>query len=141
MLAYLLDLGDFAGECAVGNIDDGSDLDGLWQGSVGAGNARVVSFHSVISHDLELLSGGQLDRLVIYEQTRADLGTLRIEHDSARLVRSLLQRLAQVGHRLTMGLKQAYLVRHDTLGFDLDLRYGLRVRSSDERRSCQRRAS
>jgi hypothetical protein len=50
------------------------------------------------------LSGFEDDRLMIDEKTGTDLGTLGIEHDSAGLVRSLLQSLSQVGNGATVGL-------------------------------------
>ena len=99
-----MDLGDFAGERSIGNVDNGANLDGLWEGPVGAGNARVVTFDGVVGDDLQRLSCDELNRLVVDEQSSADLRALRVKHDSASLVRALLECLSQVGHGLTVRL-------------------------------------
>ena len=93
-----MDLGDFAGERSVGDVDDGPNLDSLWKRSVRAGDARVVTFDGVVGDNLERLAGDKLDWLVVDEQSRADLRTLCVKHDGARLVWALLESLSQVGH-------------------------------------------
>ena len=93
---YLLDLSDFASERTVSNVDNGSNLDGVGESSVGAGDASVVTFDGVVGDNLQVLSGNELNVLAVDEFTSADLGSLGVEHDSAGLVGALLESLSQV---------------------------------------------
>ena len=94
--SVLLDLSDFASERAVSNVDNGSNLDGVGESSVGAGDASVVTFDGVVGDNLQVLSGNELNVLAVDEFTSADLGSLGVEHDSAGLVGALLESLSQV---------------------------------------------
>ena len=103
-MTYLLDLGDLAGERTVSDVNDGANLDGLGKSPVGASDPSVVTLDTVVSDDLECLAGLDLDGLVVDEEACADLRSLRVQHDRARLVRALLQSLSQVGNGPTVSL-------------------------------------
>ena len=79
-------------------------MDSLGEGPVGAGNPGVVTLDAVVGDDLECLAGLDLDGLVIDEEACTDLRSLRVQHDRARLVRTLLQSLFQVGNGPTVSL-------------------------------------
>jgi hypothetical protein len=93
----------FTSEGSIGNEDGRSNLHSgskLW---VRASNASVVTLEGVVSHNLKILSSGQLDWLGIFQHTGSDFRTLGIEQNSASLVRSLLEGLFKVIERLSVG--------------------------------------
>jgi len=97
------DLSHFAGERAVSDIDDLADRDGLGKGAVRARDASVVALNCVVRGDLEILSGLESDRFVVDEVASADLRALSIEHDSAGLIRALLESFPEVGNAHAVG--------------------------------------
>ena len=101
---YLEDLGDFAGEGAVGDENRSANLHGLGKRLVRAGNAGVVTFQRVVRDDVERLALNQLDGLAVLVHARADFGSLRVEHNRAVLVGSLLEGFTEVVHAHAVGL-------------------------------------
>ena len=100
-----MDFGDFAGEGSVGDEDNGTNLDGLGESSVGAGNAGVVTFDGVVGDNLQGLARDELHGCVVLQEACTDLGTLSVEHDGTILVWALLQGLAQVCDAFAVRLK------------------------------------
>lgn len=88
----------------------------------------VVSFELIVGTDNEVLAVYQVDWLVIYEHSSADFGALRVKHDAAGLVRSLLQGFPQVFDALSVGL-QMNEVENDSKRGGNHLPCGLRGRS------------
>ena len=65
----------------------------------------VVSFELIVGTDNEVLVCDYINWFVIYEHSSADLRALRVKHDAAGFVRSLLQGFPQVFDTLSVGLK------------------------------------
>ena len=101
-----MDLGDLAGEGSVSDVDNGTDLHGLWERPVGTGDAGVVTFDGVVGDNLQSLALLELDGLVVDEETGTDLGSLSVEHDCTRLVWALCQGLSEIGDRAAMRLNR-----------------------------------
>ena len=84
---------------------------------------RLVSLNSVVSEDLELLSGDECHSLVL-QHTSSDLRTFGVKHDGAREMWSLLKGVTEILDRsavcfmVTMGEVESSNVHTSVQHFD-----------------------
>ena len=101
---YGSNFGDSAGKRSISNKDGWSNLHGGWKTWVRACNSSIISQEFIISHDLQTLTSGEFNWLVILEEPSSNLWTFGIKQEGALLVWSLLEGFSQVVQSLSVRL-------------------------------------